>query len=183
MSTIIGIDPSINSTGVCINKDGNYTYYIITSYMTKKMKAFSHPNIHFLPYDKQAPSSDSDSSTKEYTKTINIYTICNHLSNILEQYKPDKVNIEGVSYGSVGSAALVDLSGLNFTIRHICLAKGIDFQVISPTSNKKSFTGNGQADKSVMIDSWKRLDSNITNIDSSIKIDDLADAFALSVYN
>ena len=37
------------------------------------------------------------------------------------------------------------------------------------------------ADKDVMIDSWRRLDENIYNI-KDIKIDDLADAFALSCY-
>ena len=96
-------------------------------------------------------------------------------------FRSDKIYIEGVSYGSVGSAALVDLAGLNFMMRQLFVSKSIDFQVVSPTSNKKSFTGNGQADKDVMIDAWRRLDKNIYNI-KDIKIDDLADAFALSCY-
>ena len=45
--------------------------------------------------------------------------------------------------------------------------------------NKKIATGNGGADKDLMIDAWKRLDKSICDVDS-IKIDDLADAFFLA---
>ena len=39
----IGIDPSINSTGICIRREGGHPlYFIITSKMTKKMKDFEH---------------------------------------------------------------------------------------------------------------------------------------------
>lgn len=178
--TIIGVDPSINSTGVCVNENGKYIYYIICSKMTKKMGSFSSPFIQLISYNKDN-YQNLDYSSKEYSKTRNFCSICYHLSRIVDKHKPDKIYIEGVSYGSVGSAALVDLSGLNFMMRQLFMSKCIDFQVVSPTSNKKSFTGNGQADKDVMIDSWKRLDKNIYNI-KDIKIDDLADAFALSCY-
>ena len=36
-------------------------------------------------------------------------------------------------------------------------------------------------DKSVMIDAWKRMDKNISNV-SDVKIDDLADSYFLSRY-
>ena len=49
----IGIDPSLNSTGICINNDGKCKYFIITSKMTKKMKEFSNDYIKYLPFDKQ----------------------------------------------------------------------------------------------------------------------------------
>ena len=38
----IGLDLSINSTGICINTNGKYKYYIICSKMTKKMKEFDN---------------------------------------------------------------------------------------------------------------------------------------------
>ena len=53
MSCVIGIDPSINSTGVCVHfDDDTYIYYIISSKMTKKMEKFKHDCVKFLPYDK-----------------------------------------------------------------------------------------------------------------------------------
>ena len=52
MKITIGIDPSLNSTGVCVNCDGKCKYYIISSKMTKKMKQFHSDFITYLPYDK-----------------------------------------------------------------------------------------------------------------------------------
>jgi hypothetical protein len=90
--------------------------------------------------------------------------------------------MEGVSYGSIGSAALVDLCFLNSAIRMTLKKMGVKFTIVSPTSLKKFACSNGQADKNVMIDAWKRLDKNISNI-TNIKIDDLADSYFLSCYS
>ena len=179
---IIGIDPSINSTGICvnINNESIFDYYIITSKLTKKQSQFTHPQIRLIKYEKNE-AKDCEYSEKESIKTLNFHNIVSEIEKIVDKYHPNTVLIEGVSYGSVGSAALVDLAGLNYMIRQALLKKDIPFEIVSPTSNKKAFCGNGQATKDVMIDTWKRWDSNINNV-NEIKIDDLADAFALSVY-
>lgn len=182
----IGIDPSINSTGICIHNmdNGSTKYYIISSKMTKKMKEFKHPYIEYLPYDK-LEAKDSNYSDKENKKFSNILSICSKISDILEMLKqPDNtinVHMEGVSYGSVGSAALVDLSFLNAAIRMTIHYNGIPFTIVSPTSLKKFACANGQADKYLMIDAWKRMDKNISDI-KDLKIDDLADSYFLSCY-
>ena len=87
--------------------------------------------------------------------------------------------MEGISYGSAGSASLVDLAGLNYCIRMTAIRRGIPFHIVSPMSLKKEATGNGGADKDEMVWAWKQCDSNISKI-TEIKIDDLADAFFLS---
>jgi Holliday junction resolvasome RuvABC endonuclease subunit len=181
----IGIDPSLNSTGICINNDGKCKYFIITSKMTKKMKAFSHSHITYLPYDKP-DHTRLEYSEKENVKFNNIINICNHIYNIIlthhtTNYNDIEVYMEGVSYGSTGSAALVDLCFLNSAIRMTLKQLGIKFTIVSPTSLKKFACANGQADKNVMIDAWKRMDTNISNIDN-VKIDDLADSYFLSRY-
>jgi hypothetical protein len=89
--------------------------------------------------------------------------------------------MEGVSYGSVGSAALVDLSFLNASIRMVLKENGVKFDIVSPTSLKKFACANGQADKDVMVDAWKRLDENVRDV-TGIKIDDLADSYFLAHY-
>ena len=53
--------------------------------------------------------------------------------------------------------------------------------IVSPTSVKKFAVANGQAEKDIMIDAWKRLDKNISDV-KDIKIDDLADAYFLAHY-
>lgn len=177
--TNIGLDLSINSTGVCVNKDGKCSYYIITSKMTKKMQNFEHKYVKYILYNKQ--EVDGEYSEKETIKTNNINNIVLEIEKIIKKYKPDQVKIEGISFGSTGSAALIDLSGLNYMIRKMLIDNGVSFVIISPSQNKKFATGNGSAEKDVMIDAWKRLDKNIQDI-TEVKIDDLADAYFLSCY-
>ena len=177
----IGLDLSINSTGVCVNEDNRvYKYYIISSHLTKKQKDFDHHYVQLLEYIKQQPEVEYDQ--KESIKTNNINSICTFIEAIIRKHKPSIVNIEGVSFGSTGSSALIDLSGLNYMVRKMLIDMSVPFRIISPTQNKKFATGNGSAEKDLMIDAWKRLDKNISDIED-IKIDDLADAYFLSRYS
>lgn len=178
-NTTIGIDPSLNSTGICVVTEDKTKYYNIVSKMTKKMQTFKSPHVVFLPYEKR--TSNETYTEKEASKTYNIYCICKHIKNILMVFHPKRVVMEGVSYGSVGSAALVDLSGLNFAIRMILEEMKIEYEIVPPTAMKKFATGNGQAEKEIIINAWKRLDCNISDI-KDIKVDDLADSYFLAHY-
>ena len=180
----IGIDPSINCTGICVSIDKSNRYYMITSKMTKKMSNFKHNYIKIIEYIKK-DTKNQEYPEKELIKTNNIVNICKCIESVLDKYISDDsiyVYMEGVSYGSTGSAALVDLSGLNFCIRQLLINKGIKFTIVSPTSLKKFACANGQAEKDIIIDAWKRLDPNIKNV-KDIKIDDLADSYFLAHYN
>lgn len=53
MGNVMGLDLSINSTGIYIGDQ----YYIISPKLTKKQKALNHPQISFVEYSK----GDSDS--------------------------------------------------------------------------------------------------------------------------
>ena len=176
----IGVDPSINSTGICVSDGKKYKYYIITSKMTKKMVAFRHKYIQLIPYEK-GETKGLEYTEKESVKTKNFACICDAVKSIIRKHKPDIINMEGVSYGSTGSAALVDLSGLNFMLRQLFLMEKVSFIIVSPSQNKKFAVANGSADKDVMVDAWKRMDSNIVDV-SDIKIDDLADSFFLACF-
>ena len=179
---IMGIDPSINCTGICIYDtiSNNHTYYMIVSKCTKKMREFKNENIHIIEYNKRELNK-GEYHVKEFNKSNNIYDICNIIRDIIQLFEPDLIQMEGVSYGSRGSAALVDLAGLNFAIRMTVFKEGIQFNILAPTTIKKFAVGNGAAEKDVMIASWKKLDKNITNI-TDIKLDDLADSFFISHY-
>lgn len=179
---IIGIDPSINCTGICIYNSltNNHTYYMIVSKCTKKMREFAADNVHIIEYNRQE-SNKGEYQVKEFNKSNNIYSICTIIRDLIQLYEPDLVQMEGVSYGSRGSAALVDLAGLNFAIRMTILREDIPFNILAPTSVKKFAVGNGGAEKDVMIASWKKLDKNITNI-TDIKVDDLADSYFIAHY-
>lgn len=176
----MGIDPSINCTGICIHDTitNNHNYYMIVSKCTKKMKEFKHENVTIREYNKR-DSNKGEYHIKEYNKTQNILDIVYYIKDIMHWHEPDLVQMEGVSYGSTGSAALVDLSGLNFSIRTMLIEENVKFNILAPTAVKKFAVGNGAADKNVMIASWKKLDKNIENI-TDIKVDDLADSFFIA---
>ncbi len=177
----IGIDQSINSTGVAVNDNGRFMYYIIAGHLTKKMEKFSHEYVHIINYHKETGKHDNYIDN-ERQKTNNIYNICNKIEQLIIKYNPDEIHMEGISYGSVGSAALADLAGLNFSIRMMVRRLGKDIQIVSPMSVKKFAIANGKADKATMVKAWKIIDKNISDI-TGIKIDDLADAFFIAQYH
>jgi len=170
------------------------------------MKSFKHNRIHLIEYGK-IPITNLIYSDKEYAKSENIYMIIGAIGEILDRYidtnsKRHKkisigdsdmsdemsagdsdvvVNMEGISYGSTGSAALADLAGLNFAIRMLLLSRNISFKIVSPISLKLFATNNAGASKEEMSWAWKLLDPEVRDVDK-IKIDDLADAYFLCRY-
>ena len=179
----IGIDPSLNSTGVCVYNGLSHKYFLIVSKATKKMLNFKHPDIQIIKYDKQdTTKKEHPYDVIESNKAFNIHNICTIIKQIIDKYdEPVHISMEGVSYGSVGSAALVDLSGLNFAIRNTLIDSNASFTIVSPSQNKKFATGNGSADKDLMVFSWLKIEKHLANV-KDIKIDDLADAFFLCHY-
>ena len=188
---VLGVDQSMNSTGVCLHTletthpgepqehtCHSYRYWILASKLTKKQKEFSNPFVVIDGYEKR---TGTDYITKEVAKTHNIYDIVDYLEKIVQVEKPDVLCLEGISYGSAGSAALVDLAGLNYCIRMMAIRRGLEISIASPTSLKSFATGNGGAQKEEMVWAWKQCDRNIKDLDG-VKIDDLADAFFLSRY-
>lgn len=177
---IVGIDPSLNSTGVCVNINNNkHIYYNIVSKRTKKLESLQSKYINICFYDKISQKSMSYSE-KEYEKSKNIHDICIHIKSILKKYKPSLVIMEGLSYGSNGQ--LGDLGGLNFAIRMVMIDLGIKFLIVPPTTWKKQQIGIAGAEKDIIVKLWKNIDKNIINI-TDIKLDDLADSYFLAHYD
>ena len=174
----IGIDQSINSTGICVYDGVENIYYNVVSKLTKQQKKFIESptfDLSIIKYEKSEPGESY--ITKEVAKTKNIYNISKIIENIIKYYSPQQIVLEGVSYSSNGS--VVDLAGLNYVIRMLAMKYNAEIIVIPPTTLKKSAISNGQATKDMMVDAWKRIE-NIDNI--QIKIDDLADAYFLAHY-
>ena len=185
----IGIDPSVNSTGICVSGKDFNVYYLIPSKITKKSLEYSKKLdwLKIYEYDKSSTKDIIKYYKKESIKFSNLYTLVETISVILDiimsRCEVDWVTMEGVSYGSVSGAALVDLSFLNAMIRTKLYEKGLKFYIVAPTEVKKYAVGNGAAEKSVMIMSWKKLDKRIQELPEWFKCDDLADAYFMAHYN
>lgn len=135
--------------------------------------------LKYIIYDKQVTNSKLYSE-KESAKSFNINVISDSIELIIKKEKPDLVFIEGISYGSTGSAALVDLSGLNFAIRRVLYKLKTKFIVVAPTEVKKNACGNGAAHKDEMIYAWEACDKRLKKYREQLKFDDLADAYFLA---
>lgn len=177
---ILGIDPSIRSTGLCLwdVESNSHKYFLIASPVTKKLQQFQHPQFRLATYE-HAEVKGLSSIGKERAITSNIESVAQVIEQIIIIYKPDAVVMEGVAFAAGGRVA--DLAMLNGVIRHIVIQHDIPVYVVPSTSNKMHFIGNGQATKDMMIEGWKRMDP-VANEFNIKKLDDLADAFSLAHY-
>lgn len=193
MNVFIGIDPSINSTGMTIRTDTGFCRFFIIKgdKLTKKEKNAQSDNseiFEYCLYQKENIKDTNNAHERELAKAHNLSTIADTIYNIIEellqQFRKtssiDSVTIcmEGISYGSIHSAAVMDLAGLNYLIRdrlHHHTVVGT-LLVTPPAEIKKFFTGNGAANKQLMVTAFSGSFPDLL----LPKIDDIADSYAAS---
>ena len=195
----VGIDPSINSTGItCLAYEDDKLikemFYIIKpDKLTKKEDQAEQKNIHrFMYVLYQKPEFDKDNNHEvEYYKTIIFKQILNDIENVVKKFilqvtdnkLPYNLYVcqEGISYGSsVRTKSVFDLAGLNFLLRMMVIIKfDITFFLIAtPSEIKKKTSGNGNCNKDVMISLFKSLKPDF----DLPKLDDVADSFWMANY-
>ena len=195
MNVFIGIDPSINSTGMTIRTDiGFCRFFIIKGdKLTKKEKNAQLNNseiFEYCLYQKENVKDTNNAHERELAKAHNLSTIADTIYNIIEellqQFRKtgtvDSVTIcmEGISYGSIHSAAVMDLAGLNYLIRdrlHHHTVVGT-LLVTPPAEVKRFYTGSGNANKQLMISTFK---GSFPDFDLP-KLDDICDSEAMAKY-
>lgn len=195
MNVFIGIDPSINSTGMAIRTDTGYCRFFIIKgdKLTKKEKNAQLDNseiFEYCLYQKENVKDTNNAHERELAKAHNLSTIADTIYNIIEellqQFRKtssiDSVTIcmEGISYGSIHSAAVMDLAGLNYLIRdrlHHHTVVGT-LLVTPPAEIKRFYTGSGNANKQLMISTFK---GSFPDFDLP-KLDDIADSDSMAKY-
>ena len=195
MNVFIGIDPSINSTGMAIRTDTGFCRFFIIKgdKLTKKEKNAQSNNseiFEYCLYQKENVKDTNNAHERELAKAHNLSTIADTIYNIIEellqQFRKtstiDSVTIcmEGISYGSIHSAAVMDLAGLNYLIRdrlHHHTVVGT-LLVTPPAEVKRFYTGSGNANKQLMISTFK---GSFPDFDLP-KIDDVCDSEGMAKY-
>ena len=185
MKLIIGIDPSFSSTGISVVKDGSLLKSYIVTHNRPKVKytkiAEQYNNIfEYVNYEYMVPGIDQE---VELLKTQNVIEATKAIISIILLYKNQyeiEVYMEGVAFSSRRTQSLVELGALNYNIRINLLKHHIPFHIITPSANKKAFTGNGAADKELMIKTFLMLNPKYRSLVGYIKMDDIADAYALA---
>ena len=185
---IIGVDPSFSSTGISVVKDGSLLKSYIVTHNRPKVKytkiAEQYNNIfEYVNYEYMVPGIDQE---VELLKTQNVIEATKAIISIILLYKNQyeiEVYMEGVAFSSRRTQSLVELGALNYNIRINLLKHHIPFHIITPSANKKAFTGNGAADKELMIKTFLMLNPSYRPLVGYIKMDDIADAYALATIN
>ena len=195
MNVFIGIDPSINSTGMTIRTDTGFCRFFIIKgdKLTKKEKNAQSNNseiFEYCLYQKENVKDTNNAHERELAKAHNLSTIADTIYNIIEELlqkfrKTSTIGsvticMEGISYGSIHSAAVMDLAGLNYLIRdrlHHHTVVGT-LLVTPPAEVKRFYTGSGNANKQLMISTFK---GSFPDFDLP-KLDDIADSDSMAKY-
>lgn len=191
----VGIDPSINSTGVTINIWENNSlftevFYIIKgNKLTKKEQNVAEDDdlnkVIYSTYEKIDIKDAVDSHELELIKTKNLLNIVNVISHIITVYSKHcdyiYVGMEGLSYGSsVRTRSIYELAGLNYLIRNELMTKHMcKLYILPPTEVKKFATGIGNCSKDAVINVFSSIFPNLLKIP---KIDDIADSWFICNY-
>lgn len=143
----IGIDPSLTGTGVVVLNDGK----LVEKRLIKSKK-------------------DGDSFVKELQR---IQGIVAEIDQMIGEYSPDIVCMEGLAFMARNTSALVQLSALNYFIRAV-LNERVPWVIVQPSTLKKFITGSGSGGKDVvMMEVYKRYGVTITD-------NNLSDAYVLA---
>ena len=178
----------MNSTGICVNAEGSFEYYLLATQPTHKMeKAIEEAEgLELIKVRKETCMNGEKSKRKsifqQINTTENIAYMSQTIADIIACYKPDYVVIEAPAFAAKGRVA--DLAGLNHAIRLECYKQDIPFYPVAPTTVKAHSVGNGWATKEMMIETWNKLQPQSQEwIDAGIKVDDLADAYFLCTFD
>ena len=191
----VGIDPSINSTGITINiwEDNSLfteVFYIIKgNKLTKKEQKVTEDDdlnkVIYSTYEKIDIKDAKDSHELELIKTKNLLNIVNVISHIITVYSKHcdyiYVGMEGLSYGSsVRTRSIYELAGLNYLIRNELMTKHMcKLYILPPTEVKKFATGIGNCSKDAVINVFSSIFPNLLKIP---KIDEIADSWFICNY-
>jgi len=203
MQYFIGIDPSMNSTGICVQKyDGDKKLseeFIIlkpgdkdkpeSKWLNKKEKLAQNSDLPFeyMFYDKMDLTPYKELyHYGEYWKSWNMCMCAKTIKDIVKEYTKDNpesvsIVIEGISYGSVQrTKSIFDLAGLNYLVREKFIGKDEYVFTIAPPSEIKKFaSGNGNCNKETMINLFAISHKEFAIIP---KVDDISDAWFMSNY-
>lgn len=174
---LIGIDFSLNSPGICIEKDNKLIFYggiredthlrKIDIKCINLIKEITDCNIFMIP----AKEKIEVYSEQEILDLKDAVILTNIINDILykEIDSPENciIGIEGFSYNSFGSSQS-RIYGYGFILRYVLMQLGYKFEIISPKSIKKT-AGKGNYNKNQMIEAF--LENSIN--DNNLKMNNL----------
>ena len=188
--TIVGIDMSINSPGVCIRKGDEITFLSFIRGEEKKSVASHYATLRECGV--KIVCNTRTKNTKEYLES-EVWKVEDSvlLAESIVENLPDEVDmvgLEGFSYGSKGNSGL-DIAGYAYSLRSALLKKygSLKLGIFSPGNVKKT-AGKGNANKDLIMEFflqekgvirenlfWKGIFEG--EIEKKKPVDDLVDSY------
>ena len=171
LKTIVGIDYSLTSPAVCINNEGEYMFY----YLTSKKKYIGQMAKNIIGFEHQ----EYDTPIKRFSQ-ISDWAI-NTFNRLTYDLKNLKVFIEGYSFGSKGQAIFQIAENCGI-LKYRLQQLNISYDTVVPSVVKKGATGKGNADKDMMYEAFlKETNIDLKKIFDTDKvgnpISDIADSY------
>jgi len=179
---IIGIDPSLNCTGICVRYKDYEKFYVVTSHKEKRfITDCENHNINYIYCE--IPKKSHNSSTDALNETRRIIYISKQISAVvgseiaLNRVCDCLVRMEGCALRALGKVE--SLFALQHIIRERLIELGVNIEIRTPSNNKKLFTGKGNANKELMVSTFLQEHKELTDITAKF-LDDIADAYSLT---
>jgi Holliday junction resolvasome RuvABC endonuclease subunit len=171
LKTIVGIDYSLTSPAVCINNEGEYMFY----YLTSKKKYIGQMAKNIIGFEHQ----EYDTPIKRFSQ-ISDWAI-NTFNRLTYDLKNLKVFIEGYSFGSKGQAIFQIAENCGI-LKYRLQQLNLSYDTVVPSVVKKGATGKGNADKDMMYEAFlKETKIDLKKIFDTDKvgnpISDIADSY------
>ena len=151
----VGIDHSINSTGVCIEHNGNYQWLLVVAAekpdkMSRKLSELN--DVTVITYERTGDNFvDGQRVGKIISESIK------ELQRIWKDYEIAVIK-EDYAYSAQWNTLIQLVEHSSFCIYNIEQELKCTIHKIAPKHIKKSFTGNGNASKSDMHNAFCRED-------------------------
>lgn len=192
----IGIDPSLNSTGISVllyddEKLVDYKFYIIKAdkQTKKELNAEKDKNNHIKYIICTKEKSDNYHLNELYKANYYIKIIDSIYDIIVDIFKNNIIDgiyicQEGISYGSTNTKSIFDLAGLNYLIRKRMIELSdytesvVKYIICPPSEIKKFAVGNGNAPKTMIVQCFQNIFPDV----KIPKIDDIADSFFMAQF-
>lgn len=177
----VGIDVSVNSTGLVIRKNNETFFYRIISQKGSKTNS---PSVILLKYERLLDGKTE--SEKEIEKIVSGEALAKLITSTIKRHIDENDYLSVRQESSVVSVGRVlDLVMFNVLIKREILRElnPDEWYIVPPKTLKKAYTGNGNAKKDLMIETFLKDHKGFDVVSHpKAKIDDIVDAYALTVY-
>lgn len=155
MSIIAGIDYSLTCPSICVynTEEGQFSlktcrFYFNQQSSTNKIRAKRYETLNSLNIFESIRFSNDN-------ETIRYYLLADWALSVLISENVDTVSLEAYALGATGRVFnIAEATGI---LKHYLFTLGIHVYTFPPSQNKKIFSGKGNANKALMIDTFNQI--------------------------